>query len=99
MDVTVAKGKVGSPAFLLTAGQVSTVTFAEDLDSVEVYSDGLAPVWWTCDGTTPAEGNGYFIPLAAIDERRPVLTEDHDPSRVVVRLWSAGAPTVRVQRG
>lgn len=45
---------VGSPAVTLTANEVSTVKFIEDVHLVVIISNGTAPVWWTCDGSTPA---------------------------------------------
>lgn len=91
---TVSAQAIGSPAFPLVAGEVSTVTFTEDLASVEVISNGTADVWWTCDGTMPALGSGYYLPTLGVDEREPTTS-----GQTVVKLWSAGTPTVRVQRG
>ena len=93
---TVTDGSIGSPAFALNAGQLSTVTFTEDLLSVEVVSDGAAPIWWRCDGGTPAiDGQGsYYLPMSGVDQRQPSSS-----GPTVVKLLSAGTPTVRVQRG
>lgn len=93
---SISSGGHGSPLFVLTAGAESSVTFAEDLEKVEVYSDGTAPVWWTCSGETPSTstGVGYLIPGAAIDVRSP-----KSGSATVVKLISTGTPNVRVQRG
>lgn len=93
-DHTVTAGAIGSPAFALTATAVSTVTFSDDVQSIEVISDGTAAVWWTCDGTTPAANVGYYIPIVGVDERQPPTS-----GNTVVKLWSTGTPTVRVQRG
>lgn len=93
-DHTIGSGEYGSPLFALTADEVSTVTFADDLDTVEVYSDGTAEVWWTADGTAPSStGHGYLIPTMGIDVRGVPTS-----GGTVVKLWSSGNPTVRVCR-
>jgi hypothetical protein len=94
--VAVASGAIGTAATALTASTVLTVTFAEDLNYVEVISDGTAAVWWTADGTTdPAAGTGYYIPATAAVDRRP----GGGSGLTTVKLFSTGTPTVRVQRG
>lgn len=94
-DINLSAGSVGTTTVTLTASAVQIVNFAEDIQSVEVYSDGIAPVWWTCDGTTPAVGVGYYIPaVVGVDSRQPRVS-----GTTSVRLFSTGTPTVRVQRG
>ncbi len=70
MDVTVAKGKVSSGRISLTAGQVSTVTFADNIGRVQVWTDSTAVVYVTTDGTTPTvDGReAYEVPVGAIGE-------------------------------
>ena len=93
-DVTVAAGGIGTPEIVLSPGQVYTVEFAEDVPAVEVVvSACTSPVWWTCDGSTPAPGTGYYVPAPGIDEREPPMG---GPS--VVKLVSSSAATLRVQR-
>jgi len=95
---TVSSGQVGVHAVTLTANTVETVTFADDLTSVEVISDGAAAVYWTADGSTPTVGgnNCYFLPAgaASVDTRQPMTA-----SGTVVQLISSGTPTISVQRG
>ncbi|MDB5716437.1 MAG: hypothetical protein JWO15_3834 [Sphingomonadales bacterium] len=99
-DVNVAAGAIGSPVLTLAAGVVTTVAFAEDLQSVEVISSGTSPVWWTCDGSTPSDGVGYYVPTLGVDERTPQRkAADGAQHFTVVKLFSLGTPTVRVQRG
>ena len=94
-DIAVAAGQTGSGLITLTANVISTVTFADDVQSVEVITNGNAEVWWTCDGTDPAVGVGWYVPAAlGVDDRQPTTS-----GNTVVKLFSAGAPTVRVQRG
>lgn len=95
---TVTAGNVGTASFTLTANEVDTVNFAEDLRVVDVVSDGAAAVWYTLDGSSPTVGGAgcYYIPAggAAVDTREPRTS-----SGTVVKLISAGAPVLRVQRG
>lgn len=94
-DVTVAAGEVGSGLITLVADEVYEVEFTEDIDTIEVISDGAAAVWWTCDGTDPEVGVGWYMPATqSVDERQPSTG-----TATVVKLYSAGTPTVRVQRG
>ncbi len=95
-NYNIPAGSIGSPAFALVANQVSTVTFADDLNAIEVITDGTTPVWWTSDGTTPAiDGpTSYYIPTLGVDSRQPT-----SPGNTTVTLISTGTPTVRVQRG
>lgn len=89
---TVAAGNYGQYDFTLTADTVDTVTFADDVGKVEVYSDGAASVFFTTNGTTPTVGgeNGYHLPAAA--SSREVNAGS------VVKLISAGTPKVSVSR-
>lgn len=95
MNVIVPTGAVGSPAFTLTPNEVSTVTFEDDAVEVEVYSDGTAAVWWTCDGGTPAvdDLSSYYLPSTGTDTREP-----RTAGGTVVRCVSTGATLVRIAR-
>lgn len=95
----VPKGAVGTPAVVLVASTVETVTFLKsDLPSVEVISpaSNTADVWYTLDGSAPTVGgtNSYYLPPGSVDIRRPTTS-----SPTTVKLISTGTPTVRVQRG
>lgn len=93
-DVTVAAGEIGTDLITLVADTIYEVAFSEDITSIEVISDGAAAIWWTCDGTDPETGVGWYMPAQpSIDEREP-----NTGSLTVVKLVSAGTPTVRVQR-
>lgn len=102
MDITVDSGQIGTPLLTLVADDIATVTFHGPTGTVEVISDGAGPLWWTSDGTEPAEGHGWFIPSMGTDERRlpnPKPRRSIDPAAVTtIRLWSPGTPQVRVQR-
>lgn len=94
VNATVTAG-TWAPLITLVPNEISTITFTdEDLVSVEVISDDVAPVRWTCDGTTPSATAGWYIPTLGVDERQPPTAFG-----TIVKLWSAGAPTVQVQRG
>lgn len=86
---------VSTAEITLTANQVTTVTFDSDVTTVEVVSNGVAKIRWTCDGTTPNATTGWFMPsgLVMVDSRQPTTA-----ALTVVKLWSDGAPTVVVQR-
>ena len=53
---------------------VDTFTFASDLDSVTIISNGTAAAYYTLDGSTPtvSGANCFPLPAAAVaDEREP----------------------------
>ncbi|GAA0632324.1 hypothetical protein GCM10010174_61710 [Kutzneria viridogrisea] len=93
---TVPAGQIGAHNLTLTANTVTEVDFADDVDTVEVLSDGTAPVYVTVDGSSPTVGgaNCYLLP-AAIGAK-----ELHPPTAggTVVKLISAGTPTVSVAK-
>jgi hypothetical protein len=55
---TVAAGAIGVHAKTLAANTVDTVTFTDDVDWVEIISDGAAAVYVTVDGSTPTVAGG-----------------------------------------
>lgn len=92
---TIATGQVAKHAITLAASTVDTVTFADNVQAVQIISDGAAAVYYTVDGSTPTVGgaNCYIIPAAvAVDER--VMNTSID----AVKLISSGTPTLSVQR-
>lgn len=99
MATTVASGSTGTGLITLVAATVEAVTFTgEDLPSVEVISPATntADTWYTVDGSDPtvAGANCYYLPAGSVDRREPPTA-----GATVVKLISAGTPTVRVQRG
>lgn len=107
---TVAMGKIGAHAKVLSAATVDTVTFALGADPavpgwanvprrIEIITDGLADIYVTVDGSTPtaAGANCYRVPALAGSTFIDVTDADgQDP--VVVKLISSGAPTYSVSR-
>jgi len=95
-DHTVAAGAVAKHGIVLAASTVDTVTFSDNVGAVQIVTDGSAAVYYTIDGTTPtvAGANTFMIPAAlSVDERSmPNFGSD------VVKLISAGTPTLSVQR-
>lgn len=93
----VAAGRVGKHAQTLVANTVLTVTFNDDLDSVEISHDGTADVYLTVDGATPAIADDatWCIPAGfGADTFYPPTSNG-----TVVKVISAGTPKVWVQRG
>lgn len=94
----VAATENGAYAKALAAATVDTVTFAADLQSIEVISDGTSPIYLVI-GSAPAAptvaGNHtWIVPAGAA----PVIRRFPVPTDVgtVVRLISAGTPTYSV---
>ncbi len=97
-DYTVAAGLIAAHNATVTAGQVTTVTFREDLPSVDVIADGSTDVYYTLDGSAPtiAGAHTYRLPVGAmtIDTRQP-----NTSGPTVVRLIASVNTVVSVQRG
>lgn len=97
-DYTVAAGDVGKYNKTLTADTVDSVTFADDIRSVQVISDGSAAVFYTVDGSVPVvDGDGsFFVPAGGV----MVSEQRVSPSDgVTVKLVSGGTPVYSVVRG
>jgi hypothetical protein len=92
---TVAADLHGAYAKTLVANTVDTVTFTDDIDRVEVTSNGAAAVYVTVDGTTPTvAGAGTFeLPAGAASVREIAVPT---AGGTVVKLISAGTPVYSV---
>lgn len=93
----IAAGAVGAYALTLTANTVDTVTFGEDLDKLQVVSDGKAAIYITFGAdSTPAVGSGdaWEIPATPCVATLPVPTA----GSTVVKLISAGTPTYSLSK-
>ncbi|MEQ7847735.1 hypothetical protein [Nocardioides kribbensis] len=93
----VAAGRVGKHAQTLVANTVLSVTFNDDLDSVEIAHDGTADLYLTVDGSTPVIGGdgSWCIPAGfGADTFYPPSANG-----TVVKVISAGTPKVWIQRG
>ncbi len=101
-DITVQAGDVSSGRFNLVAGQVSTVSFADDIPSVLIISDGTAAIYYTVDGRTPGldSTKTYEIPAGTgqvtADKVTPFSPAAGGGDKV--KLISSGTPSVRVER-
>lgn len=93
----VASGEVGAHAVLLTASTIETFTFAGGLGRATVVShDGAAALYFTTDGTDPTVGGSHcWVMPAAIG----TVTVAVPGSGTTIKVISAGAPTLSVQRG
>jgi hypothetical protein len=98
--ITVAAGQIGTYEQQLIANTVLTVNFTDDLDNVEVITNGAAAVYFTVDGSTPTIPSGavgsscYYLPAAAGSK------EVHPPTAggTTVKLISSGTPTISIAR-
>ncbi len=98
-DYTVSGTAIGKHGIALTANTESTVTFPDDVNTVEVacLSASTEPVWFTVNGTpaTVAGDSAYFLfpgRNAARVDTRP------RQAPTVVRMISASTATVSVTR-
>ncbi|WHM30192.1 hypothetical protein OH540_09175 [Streptomyces sp. BPPL-273] len=94
---TVQAGEWGVHGITLTASEITTVHFPDDVDEIEVLShDGAAPIYFTVDGSQPAiEGRASRIIPASISA---ATVQPPTAGPTVVKLISAGAPKVSVTR-
>src|SRR5690349_4049630 len=95
---TVSAGHNSVGPWALTASQVDTVTFEDNVASVQVCNDGTVDVYVRTDGTNPtvpsagASSAAFRIPGGAVLEVEMRGQTDS------VKLISSGTPTVSVQR-
>lgn len=95
---SVGAGSIGAYDKTLVASTVDTVTFADDLDRVEIRSDGIASISVTVDGSTPtvAGAGTYKIPAtaSATAGKTSSVTTIEVPTAggTVVKLISSGTP-------
>lgn len=95
---TVSKGHVGVGPWPLVASQVDTVTFTDNVSTVQVVNtDGAVDVWATNDGSTPAVPSAgtstasYRVPAGTILDLTLHGATD------AVKVISSGTPTISVQ--
>ena len=94
-DVIVPAGDVSSGRITLVAGEVTTVTFADNVGGAVIISDGAAPIYCTVDGSVPAVDGTHCFEMPAqvsVAERSTNMLPD------VVSLISDGTPSVRVEK-
>ncbi|MFJ3984432.1 hypothetical protein [Streptomyces fungicidicus] len=94
---TVQDGEWGIHGITLEAGTVTTVRFPDDVNEIEVLShDGLAPIYFTTDGSTPAvEGRACRVLPASISSAQ---VQPPTAGPTIIKLISAGTPKVSVSR-
>jgi hypothetical protein len=93
---TLDKGAIGAHAITLSPDTVDTVEFEDDLQFVEVVSDGTAEIYFTVDGADPEIGDQFAYYMPAIACSRVVRSFRDGASSV--RLISAGTPTYSIAR-
>jgi hypothetical protein len=94
---TIRAGEWGIHGLTLTAGQITTVHFPDDVDEIEVLShDGAAAIYFTVDGADPqVEGRASRVLPAAISSAQ---VQPPTAGPTVVKLISAGTPRISVTR-
>lgn len=92
----VAKGEKGVREQTLVANQLDTVVFEDDLQIVEIISDGTASIFVTVDALPPTLGGGADDYLPAFPCVRNVVSPKDGGT--AVRLISAGTPTYSVAK-
>lgn len=93
---TIAAGAVAKHDVTLVASTVDTFTFAVDVDTVQIISNGAAAAYYTLDGSTPtvSGANCFALPASAgavVDERQPKSGDV-----TVVKVISSGTPVISV---
>lgn len=97
-DIVVALGDVSSGRFVLTANEVSTVTFTENIGAVQIITDGGAAVYYTVDGRDPVVDGPQTFEIPAAAGLASNDTANTPGAGDVVKLVSTGTPSVRVER-
>lgn len=74
------------------------MTYADNIGSVQITTDGSAAVYYTVDGRTPQvdSANSHEIPAGAIGIG--TMETVNSPGGDVVKLISDGTPSIRVER-
>jgi hypothetical protein len=93
-----AAGDVAVHDKTLVASTVDTVTFTDDLDRVEVISDGAAALYFTTDGSTPTVSGAKCWPLLS-GVANTLNVQVDTAGGTVVKLISSGTPKYSVVRG
>lgn len=95
---TVADGDIGVQGKTLAKNTVDTITFSSDLDAAVVFSDGVAALYFTVDGSTPTVGgaNTHMLPKGVRAVRQVIVPST---GNTVVKLISVGAVTYSVEEG
>jgi hypothetical protein len=98
-SISVASGERGAYNKQLAANTVDTVTFADDLSAVEVWSDGSASITVLVDSgvTNPTvDGNtGWWLPAGSPSVR---VIASKGGQGTTVKLISSGTPKYSVSQ-
>ena len=80
----------------LTANVVERFTFPDNVDTVEILSDGAADIYFTLDGTAPTVGGPNTYRILSVMGSTVVTPTASGPTTVA--LISEGTPNVSVGR-
>lgn len=97
-NTSLAAGEIAAHAITLTASSgsnnVDKVTFTDDVNRVEIISDGAADLYVRVDGVDPIVGGAkaYRLPFGVVSSREiPMPSAWDQATGQTVRLISAGA--------
>lgn len=91
-------GDVSVAGVKLTAATVEVFKSAEYLAGMEIISDGAAAAYMTIDGSEPTVGGANCYVLPANVCVRNIAGSGNRTEPPVVKIISAGTPTVSVSR-
>lgn len=95
---TIQAGHKAVGPWALTATQVDTVTFTDNVGKAQVVNtDGTVDVWVTTDGSTPSVPSAGASTVAYRVPGGQVLEVTMNGAADTVKLVSSGTPTVSVQ--
>lgn len=100
-NTTLAAGEIAVHAITLTASTVDTVTFTDDVNKVEIISDGTADLYVRLDGVDPASPfkGSYRLPAGSPSVRELTMPNPGNTSTgQTVKLFSTGATKYSVTR-
>ena len=80
----------------LTANTVERFTFPDNVDAVEILSDGAEDIYFTLDGSSPVVAGPNTYRIQAVMGSTVVTPTAYGPTTVA--LISSGSPNVSVGR-
>lgn len=91
-------GQVAANDKTLVANAVDSVTFDEEIEAVEVLTDGSAAVYFTVDGSVPTVSGQHCFKIPATGAATSLTVWPPSRGLAEVQLISTGTPTYSVTR-